>query len=138
MEDAAPNRPWGLTWKEQNWGGVKVVQYVSTGKLPDAKNIGGAAHALQLYYAFSRTLPPDEPKAGSAWYLLGVEVLTSASRVLQHFHFVPESQKPVADKLAELRALARSVAEWISGAPSVHDSFYVADRIAVYDDLYQL
>jgi curli biogenesis system outer membrane secretion channel CsgG len=129
MEDAAPNRPWGLTWKEQNWGGVKVVQYVSTGKFPDAKNIDRAAHALQLYYAFSRTLPPDEPKADSPWYRLGVEDLTSASRVLQHFNFVPESQRTVGDKLAELRALSRSVAEWISRSPSVHDSYFVGDRI---------
>ena len=135
MEDAAPNRPWGLTWKEQNWGGVKVVQYISTGKFPDAKNIDQAAHALQLYYAFSRTLPPDEPKADSAWYRLGIEDLTAASRVLQHFNFVPESQKTVGDKLAELRALVRSVGEWISRSPSVHDSYFVGDRIATHDEL---
>lgn len=135
MEDAVPNRPWGLTWKEQNWGGVKVVQYVSTGIFPDAKNIDRAAHALQLYYAFSRTLPPDEPKADSAWYRLGVEDLTSASRVLQHFNFVPESQKTVGDKLAELRALSRSVAEWISRSPSIHDSYFVGDRMVTHDEL---
>jgi len=135
LKDAAPNRPWGLTWKEQDWGGVKVVQYVSTGKFPDAKNIDTAAHALQLYYTFSRTLSPDEPKVDSAWYRLGIEDLTAASRVLQHFHFVPESQKPVSDKLAELRALVRTVAEWISRSPSVHDSYFVGDRVVVYDEL---
>jgi Ca2+-binding EF-hand superfamily protein len=135
MENAGTNHIWGLILKEQNSGGTKVVQYVSAGKFPDSKNIDLAAVALQIYYDFSRTLPLDEPKADSAWYRLGIENLIAASQVLQYFQFVPESQKPAAEKLAGLRALARSVAEWISKSPSVHDSYFVGDRIVTHDEL---
>lgn len=136
IEEAGPNHIWGLTLHEQNFGGTKVVQYVSVGKFPDLKSIDFAMRALELYYEFSQTMSADEPKAGSAWYHLGIEDLTVASQVLQHFHFVPESQKPAAEKLAELRALARSVAGWIAKSPLIHDSYFVGDRVAVYDELY--
>ncbi|MGA3282840.1 MAG: EF-hand domain-containing protein [Verrucomicrobiota bacterium] len=135
VEEAAPDRLWGLTWNEQDYNGTKVVQYVSVGRLPDPKSIDLATHALQLYYDFSQTLPAGELKAGSAWYRLGVEDLTVASQVLQHFYFVPESQEPAAERLVQLRSLARSVAGWISESPSVHDSYFVGDRIATHDEL---
>ncbi len=41
----------------------------------------------------------------------------------------------VADKLQELRAMARRVAEMISESPSVHDSYFVGDRPVTYDEL---
>jgi len=135
IEHAAPNRLWGLTWNEQNHNGIKVVQYVSVGRFPDPKSIDLAIHALQLYYDFSRTLPPSEPKADTAWYRLGIEALVTASQVLQHFNFVPESQKSATDKLADLRSMARSVAEWISQSPSAHDSYFVGDRLVTHDEL---
>ena len=134
-EEAASNHLWGLTLREQVFGGIKVVQYVSVGKFPDPKSIDMAAHALQLYYAFSQTLPPGEPKADAAWYRSGIGVLVMASQVLQHYNFIPESQKPAADKLAELRAMTRSVAEWISKSPSVHDSYFVGNRTVTHDEL---
>jgi len=137
IEEAGPNHIWGLTLHEQNFGETKVVKYVSVGKFPDPKSIDFAIRALELYYEFSRTLPQDEPKAGSAWYYLGVEDLTVASQVLQHFQFVPESQKLAAEKLAELRALARSTAELISKSPTVHDSYFVGDRVVTHDELAQ-
>ena len=135
MERCGAEPPLGadLEGAELGWGQSRSVCFDR--HIPDAKNIDRAAHALQLYYAFSRTLPPDEPKADSAWYRLGVEDLTSASRVLQHFNFVPESQKTVGDKLAELRALSRSVAEWISRSPSIHDSYFVGDPMVTHDEL---
>jgi hypothetical protein len=134
-EEAAPNHPWGLTLHEQIYGETKVVQYVFAGKFPNPTSIDFATHALELYYEFSRTLPSDDPKVDSAWYRLGIEDLAVASQVLQHFYFVPESQKPVTEKLAGLRVLARSVAELISRSPSVHDSYFVGDRIATHDEL---
>ena len=102
---------------------------------PAPIGIDRALRALGLYYEFSRTLPPDEPKAASPWYRLGIEALIAGSHVLQHFYAVPQSQKPVADKLAELRALARVVAAWISKSPSVRDTYWVGDRVATHDEL---
>jgi hypothetical protein len=61
--------------------------------------------------------------------------LETASRVLQSFDYFPESQKPVVEKLAELRALARLVADFISKSPSVHDSYFVGDRVVSHDEL---
>jgi Ca2+-binding EF-hand superfamily protein len=66
---------------------------------------------------------------------LGIDALNAASSVLQHFHHFPEAQTPVADQLAELRALARSVADLISKAPSVHDSYFVGDQVVTHDEL---
>ena len=56
--------------------------------------------------------------------------------MLQQFNWSPEFYLPVSDKLAELRAQARAVAELLSRAPSVHDSYFVGDRSVKYDDLY--
>jgi Ca2+-binding EF-hand superfamily protein len=141
--EAAPNPPWGLTLRDQNYGGTKVVQYVFAAKFPDPERIEIATHALELYSQFSRNSPDNLLKVGSQetgwanseWYNLGIEDLVAASMVLQEFNFVPEAQKSVTDKLADLRALARSVANWISESPSVHDSYFVGDRIVTHDEL---
>ena len=96
------------------------IAYIGLDKAPDPQTIDRAAHILELYYEFSRTLPPDEPKVFSGWYNLGIDVLAASSHVLEQFHFVPDLQKPVADKLADLRSLTRSVADWIGKSPSVY------------------
>ena len=141
--------PWGMAYKEiQNEAQkAKRVQYVFASGPPNPKNIDRALHALELYYEFSRTSPEGEPKIlwrgvgwndwhNSDWYNSGIEDLVAASRTLQNFNLAPlELQKPVSEKLAELRALARSVAEFISKSPSVHDSYFVGDRTVVYDEL---
>ncbi len=62
--------------------------------------------------------------------------LSIATRVLQQFNWSPDFYEPVADKLAELRAQARALAELLSRAPSVHDSYFVGSRKVTYDDLY--
>jgi hypothetical protein len=134
-ENAAPDRVWALVLSEQNWGGAKVVRYFSVRQFPDPESIDTARRALELYQECSQTLP-DQLNAGSSWYRLGIDDLTAAAQVLQHFNFVPESQPPVADKLAGLRARARAVAENLSLWPSVHDSYFVGDRVATYDELY--
>jgi hypothetical protein len=104
------------------------VEYFGVTKSPDSEQIEQALHVLELYRGFSQTLPPDEPLVGSGWYNAGVEALDAASWVLQHFYFVPKSQGPVADKLAELRALARSVAAWISQSPTVQKVFWMGHK----------
>ena len=116
------------------------------GVWPDARDIDRATRALSAYYEFCRASPDGEPKVlwrgpgyndwhDSEWYLLGVENLSAAGQVLQQFYFAPEKQIPVADKLEDLRALARSVADLIARAPSIHDDYYVGDRIATSDEL---
>ncbi len=111
------------------------LDYLVVNKMPDPKALDDAERVLRLYYEFSQTLPAGEPKADSPWNRLGNEALVSASLALQHYYLVPEAQKPVADRLAELRALARSVAAWIAGSPSVRGSYWVGDRIATHDEL---
>ena len=62
----------------------------------------------------------------SDWYQLGIDNLVAASRVLQNFNFVPESQKTVTDKLTELRAMcAFRRRNGFAKAPTVHDSYLV-------------
>lgn len=94
---------------------------------PDESSLNNATRALELYYAFSQTLPPEEPEVKSRWYLLGVESLTHAAKVLQHYYLVPKSRIGVADKLADLRKLARAVADRISTPPSVQNAYYKFD-----------
>jgi len=138
--------PLGVVYKIREHNGVKIVNYVFASQQPEPQEIDHALHALELYYEFCQISPDGEPKIlsrgegwndwrNSDWYQLGIDVLVTASSVLQHFNYVPESQKPVADKLAELRASARSVAGLISKSPSVHDSYFVGDRIATRDEL---
>jgi Ca2+-binding EF-hand superfamily protein len=114
----------------------KTVIYYPPKERPDSQNIDFALRALEIYNESSRNLPPEEPKVDSDWYRLGLENLTVASRVLQVFLWSPEFYQPVAEKLTALRAAARSAAEWISRSPSVHDSYFVGERVVPYDDLY--
>jgi len=112
------------------------VIYFPPREKPAPEKINDALHALQLYQMFSQNLPPDEPKLDSDWYKLGLDNLTIATRVLQQFNWSPEFYTSVSDKLGELRAAARSVAELLSWSPSVHDSYFVGSRKVKYDDLY--
>jgi len=134
LNDVIAQHPYGFARKVRIDQGAKIVDFVFANQQPDPKEIDHALHALDLYHAFCQTLPPDELKADSDWYRLGIEDLTSASQVLQHFHFVPESQKSTADKLAGLRASARSVAEWISKSPSVHDGYFLGAGMITSDE----
>jgi Ca2+-binding EF-hand superfamily protein/TolB-like protein len=120
----------------------KAANYVNINELPDPKYCDVAIYALKCYYEFSRISPDGEPKIKdwnnrhqADWYYLGIADLVAASGVLQHFNYLPESQEPVAEKLAELRALARSVAGLISKSPSIYDSYFVGDRMATHDEL---
>ncbi|MDB6112533.1 MAG: Calcium-binding EF-hand-containing protein, partial [Pedosphaera sp.] len=134
---AAPARCWGLIAAEALWNTNKTVRYVSTSAFPDVKTLTSAAHALELYAEFSRTLRLDEPKPDSDWSHLGVEALTTAAQAVQHFHFVPESQPSASSQLAQLRTLARSVAGWLSQSPAVREGYFVGARYVSYDDLHQ-
>jgi TolB-like protein len=112
------------------------VIYFPPREKPSPEKIDDAIQAARLFQEFSRNLPSDQPKPDSEWYKLGLENLTIATRVLQQFNWSTEFYEPVADKLAELRAQARALAELLSRAPSVHDSYFVGSRKVKYDDLY--
>lgn len=122
------------------------INYIAVNRLPDSRQVNDALHALDLYYAFGRSSPDGVPKIltkgpgwndwhNSDWYNLGVEDLVTASRVLQIFNCDHNLRQSIAEKLADLRALARSVANLISESPSVHQSYFVGNRVAVYDEL---
>jgi EF hand len=138
--------PFGVVYRTHEDNGARVIDYRFAMQAPDPVNIDRAMHALELYYEFSRTSTNGQPKIlwrgvgwndwhNSDWYNLGIESLIAASKVLQGFNLIPASQVPVADKLRELRALARSVAGLISQSPSIHDSYFVGDRVATHDEL---
>ncbi len=104
--------------------GKPGFHFVHVNDAPDLKDIDNAIYALQCYEQFNHgTNNLHDPE----WYQLGLDTLTTASEVLQHFNHVP--QKNAVEKLAELRALTRSAAKWISDLPSVHDSYFVGDRV---------
>lgn len=126
-------------------GFERTIHYAFADRLPAVENIDRAQHVLELYNEFCRLSPDGEPKVmeswnaahnhNSDWYQLGIDDLVAASKVLQSFNLAPANQQPVADKLAELRTLARSTAQRISAAPSVHGSLFVGGRIATRDEL---
>jgi hypothetical protein len=113
-----------------------AVIYFPPREKPNPEKIDDALHALQLYQMFSQNLPPDEPKPNTVWYQLGMDNLCIATRVLQQFNWSTEFYQPFAEKLAELRAAARSTAALLSRSPSVHDSYFVGSRVVKYDELY--
>lgn len=143
IKEMQARHPFGLTFRETHTEYEKTVDYVFANAPPDPRNIDRAFRALDLYYEFSQNSPEGLLKVASEssnwknseWYDLGIEDLVAASKVLRDFNLDPEAQKPVADKLAELRALARSVANWIAQSPSVHDSYFVGSRLATHDEL---
>lgn len=119
--------------------------YVHINDPPNPENLDRALYALGAYDEFCQNSPDGKPEVlsrphwndwhDSDWYQLGVDTLTAASQVLQQYWFQPRSQLPVDDKLADLRAVARSVAQFISECPSVHSGYFVGDRIANRDEL---
>jgi TolB-like protein len=112
------------------------VIYFPPREKPDPEKINDALHALQLYQMLSQNLSSDEPKSDSSWYGLGLDNLCIATRVLQQFNWSPEFYQPFTDKLADLRAASRSTAVLLSRSPSVHNSYFVGNRTAKYDELY--
>jgi Ca2+-binding EF-hand superfamily protein len=120
----ASDRPWGLVLSEQAWQPNMVITFAYANKYPDIKNLDLAIRALEVYQESSQIFPQENLKTNSAWFGLGVEDLTVASQVLLHFNFVHSSQKIAPDKLAQLRSLARSIADWISSFPVVRDTYW--------------
>jgi hypothetical protein len=110
---------------------------------PDPANIGRAQHLLELYYNFSRTHPDGLPQPGteatnwknSLWTDLGIGVLTNASKVLRDFNFAAGSQQSRAAGLGELRALTRTLAEFMAQPQSVQNTYFVGTRPATHDEL---
>jgi len=105
--------------------------------LPDPGDCDIAIRSLENYAEFSRASSAGELRFFSRpktewrqsdwdWYLLGIDLLNSSSDTLRHFSFFPEAQTPIADKLADMRALVRSVAGAIAKSPSLHETYYCA------------
>ncbi len=87
-------------------------------KPPQKQKVDQARSLLELYLELNQIVAVDKLVRTHAWYQAGVDVLTVASQVLQHFQIAPKAQQPVADNLAELRAQSRRVAAWISESPA--------------------
>ncbi|HEY4416805.1 MAG TPA: EF-hand domain-containing protein [Verrucomicrobiae bacterium] len=109
---------------------------------PDPKDCDKILYALGAYYDFIRDHTneiyleiTDNHRDYSDWYQLGVETVSAAGKILQRFNYRPASQKPVAEKLAQIRSLTRSVVGLILQAPSIRDSYFVGDRLATEDEL---
>lgn len=138
IKDLMTEHPFGMLYHITKQPGSQEIDYVFDDKLPGLQDIDRARHALELYYDFSRSRTAAQAKALdrlSPWYDLGIEDLTGAAHVLQNFYFVPGSKNAAGDALAELRAVTRSVAGLISQWPSVHESYFVGDRLATSDEL---
>jgi len=133
FSDARPNPPWGLIVSREIWGDHTNIYYVYANQYPDTNNLDRALAALALYHDFSATLPPAALRPDSAWYALGIDDLTTASKVLQQFHFVHSSQASGADQLARVRAMARTVAGWLAGSPAVRDSYRLDNQTGGVD-----
>jgi len=112
----------------------------------NSTDIDRSARALEEYQDFSGSLLQNEPKplspgtrtnnpANAEWYKLGMDDLVAASKILQAFYFHPESQLPVADELANLRAEARRVSEMISKSSAGNDNFFIGDMSFGSDQL---
>lgn len=99
------------------------------------EDLDRSLHLLELYDDFGHTFS-EPPKLNSPYYLLGCDVLDRATGILRDFHFNPDSQASVSDKLRDLRALARAVASWLSQAPSVRDTYWLNGRIPIHDEVY--
>ena len=110
------------------------IDYSTLSQQPKPASIKTAIHALELYYNFSRS-STNGLALNSDWYRLGIDDLVAASKILQDFNFAPRAQAGVEDQLADLRAIARSVASLIDDCPSVHESFFGPDA-ALPDDEY--
>lgn len=123
------------------------LKFVSDGDSPNPRVCDSALHALGYYYEFARTSPDGEPRIivarGGDWhdwsysdsYRMGLDCLIAASQVLNDYCYHPESQEAVAEKLIELRRMARVVAEMISKSPSVHDGYFIGERPATSGEL---
>lgn len=112
----------------------------------DPKFCDTASYGLTCYYECLRSYPDGEPKIltrgkgwndwhDSPWYLTGIESLNAASGILQYYNYLPSRQTAMAEKLSDLRSITRKVANLISESPSVHDSYYISNRSAGYDEL---
>ncbi len=103
IKEELASHPGGSIYKETHPDTNTIsVQCVYLRQPPDPQNIDQAIHALELYYNFSRSSPDGQSKVlwsgegsedwhDSEWYMLGIDDLDAASRVLQNFNLASGS-----------------------------------------------
>lgn len=116
-------------------GDTRVIKSLLITEAPDSEHLTRALRTLRFCADFLREQPDAEPKAGADLYRVGVEALAAASRVLQAFNWTPPPELEAREKLAELRQLARAVAQRIESSPSVRNSYWVGRRVVSHDEL---
>lgn len=121
--------------------GACAFSCVFSDQVPTGYDIDLATRALEMYREFTRIAPDVKSTAGEqnnlssqARHRLGVDALAAAAGVLRNLNYLPNDQAPLADKLANLRALARAAAAEMAAEPSVHDSYFVGDRIVTHEN----
>jgi hypothetical protein len=130
------------TYDRQQRGSLTVIEVGPSRETaartpPTSADAERAERALVLYLDFSQTLDPKLLKPDSLWCSLGVQDLVAASRVLQHFYLVPPAPAPVPERLQELRSAARAVSDWMKRLPAMRNTYFIDDRIASSDEVYQ-
>lgn len=112
------------------------TKYVYADEVPDPANIDRAIRLMEHYEILSQFRPELLPGTNNAtiapqnapWRDAGIKALEAVSRVLQKFYALNEWPPPMAEKLRDLRACTRSVAELISRAPTVQDAYFLGNR----------
>jgi len=130
----------GCAFKKRIEPGSKIVEYVYANSPPDSANLNRAQHILELFQNYSRRAYPTDGRAyaklqDSGWYKLGLESLTAASEVLKQFNLSTRARLANAEKVSDLRALTRAVAEWLGNSSGVRASYFVGNRVATHDEL---
>lgn len=124
----------GAVYTKLREGDDVIIDYVFANGAGDPRYLQLAARMLEYYRQFCQTQAEAGQKV-AAWYQLGVDCLATAGQVLKYYNLFPQQGEAVADDVAGLRALARSVADMMAKSPKVQDSYFVGDRILTHDVL---
>jgi hypothetical protein len=109
------------------------IDYSAMNSPPDPNNIDSALQTLGMFIQISRSSVGRTLQNNPEWYDLGISDLIVASEVLRNFIFFPASQMAVSDKLADLRASARSAATLISRFPAPLRSGFEENPADIFD-----
>jgi curli biogenesis system outer membrane secretion channel CsgG len=95
---------------------LNTSQLASPDSATDAIIIGATTTSLRLYEAAFQAFLATDEKPDMTWYDLGLNLLNSASSVLNLYYFAgKETRLPHKEEFAEIRALTRETANMIGG-----------------------